>query len=247
MRNILLIICFAIIIVAKGQSPESGYLVKIHDATSGHIDTMSGAEGGHLIYNTDSNSLYFYNGTDWISAEEDDKNELVEDLVVRADSTFIYQDNGDVVAAENDRRVYMGQFLINAKGKMTINKLPFKPNLVEFTAFNNVDAFTLDADNGVGNNDRGIDNSFGYMKGYAQLDGKKIRQQVIGGGGHGNSINDISRYASIDFCIGLRYADQNGTKIGLTTAEMLSFDKGSFTINVKDLDDNVVVMYTAYR
>ncbi|MGB1038431.1 MAG: hypothetical protein ACPGYY_07260, partial [Bacteroidia bacterium] len=72
-------------------------------------------------------------------------------------------------------------------------------------------------------------------------------QQVIYGGGSGNSINDISKYAAVDECIGLRYSNQNGDKLGLTTATIVSFDNNGFTINVTNSDDKVIVMYTAYR
>lgn len=101
---------------------------------------------------------------------------------------------------------------------------------------------------GTGNdNNTGIENSFGYMTGFAQNYNGTIAQQVICGGGSGNSINDISRYAANNRCVGVRYGNQNGVKLGLTTASITSFDDDGFTLNVNNNDDARVVIYTAYR
>lgn len=51
-------------------------------------------------------------------------------------------------------------------------------------------------------------------------------------GGHGNSINDISRYASNSNCIGVRYGNQNGDDLGKITAYLSSFNTNGFTLSV---------------
>ncbi|AEH00342.1 hypothetical protein [Lacinutrix sp. 5H-3-7-4] len=166
-----------------------------------------------------------------------------------------------VVAAETDNQievganggaylgptVYTGTFIITATGNQTITGLPFEPSSVTFVAHANVETLDLDSDNGVGNNNTGIANSFGTMNGFARNDSGSITQQVIYVGGSGNSINDISRFASSSRCIGLRYGNQNGDAVGRTLASLSSFNTDGFTLNVTNKSDNVVVIFTAYK
>ncbi|MCG7502842.1 hypothetical protein MHM83_13310 [Tenacibaculum sp. Mcav3-52] len=147
--------------------------------------------------------------------------------------------------------VYTGAFIINTNGNVTINTLPFQPSQITFVAHANVESFNLDLDNNIGDNNRSIANSFGTMNGFARNDSGTITQQVIYIGGSGNSINDISRFASSSNCIGLRYSDQNGNDLGKITASMTSFNTNGFTINVNRTNnassENLVVLYTAYK
>ena len=145
------------------------------------------------------------------------------------------------------RNVYVGAFQITAAGNVSVTGMPFQPSSVTFTAYANVESFDLNSDNGVGNNNTGIANSFGYMTGFARDDGGAIAEQVIYGGGSGNSINDISRYASSSHSIGLRYGNQDGNSLGLTTATMTSFNTDGFTLNVDSFADGVVVIFTAHK
>lgn len=249
-RKILSLISAVFLISsASAQVPEAGYLVNIHKLTTVQADTISNLEEGMLCYNTDSNKLAFYDGSTWVytARDIDSTNELVDSLRVNADSTYIYQKNGEVVSAENAPRVYMGTFYILATGNISVTGLPFKPNLVKFTGYANVDTVFLNADNQIGNNDNTRENSFGFMTGYAQKDGAGFTQQTICGGGNGNSINDISRYASDLKCLGIRYGNQNGDNVGETLASFVSFNDDGFTINVDKKDDNVLIMFTAYR
>ena len=85
------------------------------------------------------------------------------------------------------------------------------------------------------------------MAGFATNHGGTIAQQVIYVGGNGNSINDISRYASDSRSIGIRYSNQNGDNLGLTAAQVTRFNGDGFTINVTDHTENIVVLYEAYR
>ncbi len=142
---------------------------------------------------------------------------------------------------------YVGQFIITATGDQVITGLPFEPSSITFVAHANVETLNLDSDNGVGDNNTGLANSYGTMNGFARNDSGTTTQQVIYVGGSGNSINDISRYASSSNCIGLRYGNQNGDALGRTLASLSSFDTTGFTINVSTKADNVVVLYTAYK
>ncbi|MDO6598405.1 hypothetical protein Q4512_15915 [Oceanihabitans sp. 2_MG-2023] len=143
--------------------------------------------------------------------------------------------------------VYVGQFIITATGTQTITGLPFEPSSITFVAHANVETLDLDSDNGVGDNNTGLANSFGTMNGFARNDSGTITQQVIYVGGSGNSINDISRFASSTRCIGLRYGNQNGNALGRTLASLSAFTTDGFSLNVTTKSDNVVVLYTAYK
>lgn len=170
--------------------------------------------------------------------------------------TKIY--NGTIwveVPTTNTQTVYVGQFIINNSGTKNIIGLPFEPSQITFVAHANIETLNLNSDNAVGNNNGGINNSFGSMNGFARNDGAPavppIAQQVIYVGGSGNSINDISRYASENNCIGLRYGNQNGDNLGVISASVTSFNTNGFTLNVSRsggaTTENVVVLYTAYK
>ena len=142
---------------------------------------------------------------------------------------------------------YMGKFIISALGNQTITGIPFEPSQIKFVAYANVETYNIDADNGVGNNNNTFQNVFGTMNGYATNYSGVISQQVIFNGGSGNSINDISRYASSSNAIAIRYANVNGNSLGLTAASVTSFNSDGFTINVSNLTENIVVIFEAYR
>ncbi|MBP2834025.1 hypothetical protein J8281_17650 [Aquimarina sp. U1-2] len=160
--------------------------------------------------------------------------------------------------------IYTGAFQISASGAINVTGIPFRPTSISFVAHANVENFDLDSDNGTVDNDRGIRNSFGTMNGFSRDDGGTITQQVIYVGAHGNSINDISRYASSSHAIGLRYGDQNGRLLGRITGSVATFNTDGFTINVNyengvvdnasqnvlptDINsEGVIVLFTAYR
>ncbi|GGD10646.1 hypothetical protein [Hyunsoonleella pacifica] len=169
----------------------------------------------------------------------------------------------------NDSNVYNGVFIVSAAGITTVSAVPFQPTQVTFQAHANVENLDINADNAVGNNARGISNSYGTMNGFARLNtDNSITQQVIYVGGHGNSINDISRFASSSNCLGLRYGDQNGNNLGVISGALTSFTLDGFTINVtytngvitnnstnpvlrvqpNDVqNEDLVVLFTAYR
>ncbi len=249
-KNLFLLLIFTVLgTYLQAQVPEAGNLIGVHKVTTAEMNSVTGQDTGVLIYNLDSSRLYFFDGTSWKAAggvTADTSNGSIDSARVRADSTFIYQ-KGNTVVTENAPRVFMGTFAISSTGSQSISGLPFKPSLVKFVAYANVDYDTLDADNGVWNNYSGLENSFGYMTGFAQIYNGTVTQQVICGGGSGNSINDISRFASTNNCIGIRYGDQNGTNLGVTMDNMLSFDAPGFTINLSSHVGALQVIYTADR
>ncbi len=185
-------------------------------------------------------------------------------LIYDTDTNRVYEftDTGwqEILTTGN---VYVGAFQISAAGAVNVTGVPFQPTSVTFVAHANVESFDLNSDGGT-NNDQGIRNSFGTMNGFARQDGATITQQVIYVGGSGNSINDISRFASSTNAIGLRYGNQNGNLLGLITGSITSFNTNGFSVNVTytlgtvtDAPDNVfpadinnegvIVLFTAYR
>ena len=144
-------------------------------------------------------------------------------------------------------RVWMGAIRITSSGTMDVTGIPFQPTSISFSAHANVENFNLDSDNGTRNNDSGISNAFGTMNGFVQDTGSGLNQQVIYVGGSGNSINDISRFASNSHCIGLRYSNQNGDKLGLTRARVTQMNSDGFRLITDNYAEDVVILYQAYR
>jgi hypothetical protein len=194
-------------------------------------------------------------------------------------ANVVSTDSDNQIEAGNDGGAYLGPtvytgfFIISTSGSQSVTGIPFQPSQVTFVAHINIESTNIDNNNGTdntpgGGNDRGIDNSFGTMNGFGRNDNGTITQQVISVSGHGNSINNISRYASSSNCIGVRYGNQNGRDLGKITAPLTSFNSDGFTINVtytlgtvtvnnsdplKDvqpgdvLNEGLVVLYTAYK
>ena len=210
--------------------------------TSAERDAIANPANGLIIFNTDDNKLQFNIGTStapiWTSVNN---------------NPSVSTDAGNQLTSGSDNGVYLGRtthfgkFRITGTGNIAISGLPFKPSQVKFTAHANVEIYNLDSDNGTNNNDSGISNAFGSMNGYATNYNNIIDQQMIYVGGSGNSINDISRFSSSSHCIGIRYSNQNGNSLGITSASIVSFDNDGFTINVDRHADNLVVIFEAYK
>lgn len=163
---------------------------------------------------------------------------------------IIHLDNGDSVNLNKvitGPRFYVGKFQITAAGTVTVTGLPFKPTSITFTAYANIQTDSIDSDNGTGDNTNTFVNSFNFMRGFARDDVGTITQQVICGGGNGTSINDISRYASPNHSIGIRYGNQNGDKLGITSATVTAFTTTGFTMNVDSFTDGLLVLFEAHR
>lgn len=195
---------------------DANSVMGIPTGTLSEITTITDALEGAFAYATDTDKLYTFNGAIWSEV------------------------------TNNIGSAYMGVFIISATGNQTIAGIPFQPSQISFVAHANVETLNLNSDNGTNNNNSGISNSFGTSNGFARDDNGTIIQQNIYVGGSGNSINDISRYASSAHCIGVRYGNQNGDSLGLTTASVISFNLNGFTLNVDNLADNLVVIYQAY-
>lgn len=211
---ILYSIIFLTGVIANAQL-ESGLLLGLTNATTADINATTDAAKGSLVFNTDTNQVYVFDGTSW--------NQM------------------------GQKTTYTGTFRISGSGTLSVSGIPFQPTSVSFVAYANVEDFNLDSDNGTRNNETGLPNAYGSMKGFARDDNGSITEQVIFNGGSGNSINDISRYASDSHSIGVRYANQNGDKLGLTSATVTAFTSTGFTLNTDNYADGVVVIYEAHR
>ncbi len=143
--------------------------------------------------------------------------------------------------------VYMGKFIITGTGTQTISGLPFKPSLIKFSAHANIESYVINNNSGFANNINTFQDTFGSMVGFSTNYGGTVAQQVIFIGGSGASINNISRYASDSRAIGIRYTNNNGGSLGLTAAQVTSFNIDGFTINVANHTENVVVLFEAYK
>ncbi|MDV7188533.1 hypothetical protein R3X25_14680 [Lutibacter sp. TH_r2] len=185
--------------------------------STSEINGVTPLEEGAIVYNSDTKELMIFNGTTWVNV--------------------------------SSSTVYVGAFQITGTGNKVVTGLPFQPSQITFVAHANIEDFTgIDSDNGIKDNDSSIANSFGTMNGFARDDGGATpAQQVIYVGGSGNSINDISRYASNTNCIGLRYSNQNGNALGRTIGSLSSFNTNGFTINITNYAENVIVLFTAYK
>jgi len=230
MKSILLILLLAPLSL-MAQTPEAVELVRIQEAlTTSDMNGITGVERGALIFNVEKGALFYYDGSKWINTQEVSSSGTITIPANPVSGGNLSNPNATV-----------------ANQNFTVTGLPFRPSRVEFVAYANVDAVNLNADNQVGNNNNTLQNSFGYMTGFAQNSNGTITQQVISGGGNGNSINDISRFASNSHCIGIRYGNQNGDQVGLLTASMVSFNSDGFTISSNRRDDALVIIYTAYK
>ncbi len=253
MKKILFIIFLFTISTAKAQFSED-LVLSLQSGTQAEMTGITNPQAGQILYNTTDKKIYYYDGTSW----------------VKTASKIISTDPDNQIEAGSDGGAYLGPtvytgfFIISSSGNQSITGIPFQPTQVTFVAHANIESTDIDGDNGVGNNNKGINNSFGTMNGFARDDNGSITQQVIYVGGSGNSINDISRFASSSNCIGVRYGDQNGNDLGKITAPLISFNSDGFTINVTYtngtvtnnggnvhptdvLNESLVVLYTAYK
>jgi len=211
------------------SSSNTGMLIprvslgSVTDDTTVTIPDAVGVRTSTLVFNDGNDGLqpagfYYWNGTSWLNL------------------------------ATNEKKVFVGKFIINSSTDFAITGLPFKPKRIDFKAFANVDTYDLNSDNGVGNNDNTRQNYFGFMTGYANQTGTSIEQQVIQGGASARLIKDHSRYSSGIRCIAFRYANGNGNQLRLTSATLESFNDDGFSIEMNSYGaDPVIVIYTAYK
>jgi hypothetical protein len=196
---------------------DGNSLFTLPAASETQILSITDANTGALAYANDTQTVYVYDGSNWVRME----------------------------AETSD--VYLGVFTITGTGDIPITGIPFSPSSASFVAHANVESPNINADNGVGNNSSTIANSFGTSNGFSRNDSGSIIHQSIYVGGSGNSINDISRFASNAHCIGIRYSNQNGDNLGTTTARVTSFTADGFIVNTDNFADGLIVLYKAYR
>lgn len=179
---------------------------------------------GLMVYNNGPNhehGFYQWNGQRWLFAANDDQ----------------------IATYSAYRRVHMGYLPINSSGTLSVSDIPFEPDVVRFIAYANVESDNIDA---AGANTNNQENYAGGCMGFAlNIEGTPM-QQTIHSGGSGRSINTVSRYSSNQHCIGIRYANQNGTLFGLTTARLLNFTSNGFVLNVDHCYDPLYVLYIAF-
>ncbi|CAA6800817.1 MAG: FIG00552510: hypothetical protein [uncultured Sulfurovum sp.] len=219
---------------------EKDLVLELKTGTQVEIDNINTPSKGMIVFNTTDNKVYDYNGTHWTTPD-----------------TFVSTDTDNQISSGTDNGIYLGPtvyagyFIIDASGNKTITGIPFEPSQITFAAHANIETLDLNSDNGVGDNDGTLNNSFGTMNGFGRSDSGTIVQQVIYVGGSGNSINDISRYASSSNCIGIRYGNQNGNQVGRINGSLLSFTTDGFVLNIERTtsaaNENLVVLYTAYK
>lgn len=217
MKRILLLCLLYPLFTLQAQLDEFS-VFGLPAGTATEITAITAANAGAMAYATDENRIYLFDGSTW-----------------------------NVLVRQSDPNVYSGVVLLSASGTITVSGLPFQPRNITFTAHANVESLTLNTDNGIRNNERGLANSFGTSNGFARDDGGTIAQQNIYIGGSGNSINDISRFASSTHCVGVRYGNQNGDNLGVTSASLTAFTPDGFTLNVDSFADGLVVLFTAYN
>jgi len=239
MKIFLLLLFIAIPSFLMAQVPQANSLVQLHAVRTAERNSISGVVEGSLIFDSDEQAVYTYTSSNgWVRVQK-------------------------------ESNTYVGSFILSAaSGSISITNIPFTPAKITFEAHANIEGYNIDADNGVADNTYGIQNSFGSANGFAIDDGGTIAQQMIYSGGHGNSINDITRFSSNQYCIGIRYGSQNGNDLGKIFGQLTSFDTNGFTIlagtsngtitvnssnprlNVQVTDvqnESIVVLYTAYR
>ncbi|WP_339841718.1 hypothetical protein [uncultured Maribacter sp.] len=214
-KKIIFTILFLLTTIVGYTQLDGSLFLGLTNATTSEINSAINVEKGFMLYNTDVNEIYVYDGSSWVS--------------------------------NSKPSVYMGVLTISSTGNLSVSGIPFKPSQISFSAHANIESLNLNTDNGTRNNDNGIANTYGSMNGFARDDNGSIVQQIIYVGGNGNSINDISRFSSNSACIGIRYSNQNGDNIGITSASLASFNPNGFTINVGSHADNLVVIYQAYK
>ncbi|WP_010522425.1 hypothetical protein [Aquimarina agarivorans] len=227
MVKILLFFSIVVLFLYKMLAQiDANSLMGIPMATTAERLAITGITEGNMVYDTDINRLFEYTDTGWL----------------------------EILTSNN---TYLGVFQITGAtpAQITVPGIPFAPTSVSFVAHPNIEVLDINADNSVGNNDNTSNNSFGTMNGFARGSGKTIdQQQVIYLGANGNSINDISRFASSDHAIGIRYGNQNGNNLGVITGEVIEFTSDGFIIEVTYANgsqnvgnEDLVVLFTAYR
>lgn len=268
-KHIVVLVLLFNVVLLYAQLDETT-VMGIPTGSTSEINAVTPLEQGALAFDTDTKKLKLYNGTAWVDTS------TATTIVSENDDNQI--ETGTDGGAYLGPTVYTGYFIIEGPGgnstatstfTKTIEDIPFKPSQVTFIAHANIESETINDDNGEdspsgGNNNTGISNAFGTMNGFVRynVDDDNYTQQVIYIGGSGNSINDISRYASPDHCVGLRYSNQNGNSFGIINGSFDQFNDDGFNLIINYVvgsesntgneradfkNEDVLVMFTAYK
>jgi hypothetical protein len=216
---IFLLTCFYSVTSANAQI-NGELLFGLISGTTEEISNITNPTEGSLVYNSDEEKMYLNTASGFKGIPSSD---------------------------EVSNSFYVGTFQITGAGEVIVSGIPFQPSSITFTAYANIASMNVNGDNEVANNDNTAINVHGSMKGFARNNGATITQQVIFNGASGSSVNDISRYASSSYAIGLRYSNNNGDNLGLTTASISSFNTDGFTINTNNFTGGILIIYEAYR
>jgi hypothetical protein len=155
----------------------------------------------------------------------------------------------DLKRMKDRQYIFTGAILVDGTGEFPQTDVGFRPRNITLFTIAGTDSFNVDK-SGSKNKDR-PDCYVGPSSGFARRTSNgHIIQQFVHGGVSGNSTNSTSHFASNSECIGVRFADTNGKKVGEIRVKLKSFDKDGFTLKCDKFDagnvDGLVVLFTAY-
>ena len=121
MKKLLFLLLLFIASISHAQLAGDEVL-QLHSGTTTEMNAMSSPQAGHIIHNTTTNTLWHYDGTNWIEVDK------------------------------TVPTVYTGYFIINANGSQSITGLPFQPSQITFVAHANVESLNIDSGGALNSN-----------------------------------------------------------------------------------------------
>lgn len=145
----------------------------------------------------------------------------------------------------NSPRFYANWFTLSGTAPFTQTvSVDLHPEIVLFYAAPSVSGMNVNDDAGTGGST--MLNYSGSSFGMATLQpGGSISNGCVHSGGSGNSINEVSRYSSNSYSIGVRYADMDGVALGYNEAYVSSVSDGSMEITADTHDNDLLVFFLA--
>lgn len=122
-NNILYILILFVFAFAKAQSPSADLLTSIQGASTTDINTITGAQQGMLVYDNTINKLKQYNGTSWVTVEEETSTVILN----REGGNNVLQTNtntfSDFPLTDANTQANTGSaFTVETNGHITINE-----------------------------------------------------------------------------------------------------------------------------
>ena len=71
MKNVILTIGFLVSVASVSAQVDAGSLMGIPTATTTEMNNITGATAGQCLYNTDQNTIYYFTGSVWERATDD--------------------------------------------------------------------------------------------------------------------------------------------------------------------------------